>query len=79
MIECCCVVDQLCLAPANVEPLLSAKGQCFACGQAVCSECSSIRKYYNYGRVRLCNNCQVEYDGNDRRVMARLLRRVEGG
>jgi hypothetical protein len=25
-------------------------------------------------RVRLCNNCQVEYDGNDRRVMRRLHR-----
>ena len=71
--EHCCVADQFCLAPANLDPPTYAKGECFACGQRVCSNCSSIRKYYNYGKVRLCNNCQVEYDGNDKIVVKRLM------
>jgi len=70
----CCVVDQFCEAPANVNPPTPARGVCFACGQAVCGMCSSMRHYYRYGKVRLCNDCQVDYDGNDRLVMARLHR-----
>jgi len=70
--ETCCVADQFCIAPANLEPQQRARGICFCCGNAVCSKCSSIRQYYHYGKVRLCNNCQVAYDGNDDRVMARL-------
>ena len=76
MIETCCVMDQFCTSPANLFPPVRAGGHCFACGQAVCTECSSIRSYYGYGRVRLCNNCQVDYDGDDHRVMARLCRKA---
>lgn len=72
--DSCCVVDQFCEAPANVTPKKYAHGICFACGQSVCSKCSSLRKYYNYGKVRLCNNCQIEYDGNDKIVMNRLYK-----
>ena len=68
----CCVSDQFCIAPANSKPLKHAKGICFSCGQPVCSKCSSIRKYYTYGKVRLCNDCQVSYDGNDNAVMNRM-------
>ena len=74
MKEPCCVVDQFCDAPANLDerdrPKLRAV--CFACGQAVCTKCSSFRKYYTFGQVRLCNDCQVDYDGNDTKVMKRL-------
>jgi len=70
----CCVVDQFCLAPANVTPPIHAKGICFACGQSVCRNCSSLRKYYNFGNVRLCNNCQIDYDGNDRIVIKRIYK-----
>ena len=73
-IETCCVADQFCIAPANVTLLRPARGKCFSCGQAVCSKCSSIRKYYHYGKVRLCNDCQIVYDTNDKIVMKRLHR-----
>ena len=74
MINTCCVVDQFCTSPANLEHPIPAKGICFACGQNVCSKCSSKRKYYSYGKVRLCNDCQIQYDGNDKIVMKRLYR-----
>jgi hypothetical protein len=76
-IEPCCVADQFCLAPANFDPPVSAKGECFSCGEKVCTACSSIRKYYKYGKVRLCNKCQIEYDENDKRVVARLHKMAE--
>lgn len=71
-VETCCVVDQFCNSPANLENPVPARGVCFSCGQPVCSKCSSIRKYHHYGKVRLCNDCQVEMDGGDRVVMRRL-------
>lgn len=70
----CCVVDQFCLAAANFEPRIYVKTKCFACGDFVCRKCSSKRRYYEYGLVRLCNNCQVDFDGNRARVMNRLYR-----
>lgn len=69
--EACSVADGLCTAPANYDGA-NTRAKCFSCGQPVCPNCSSRRKYYNYGQVRLCNNCQVGYDGNDRRVLRRL-------
>lgn len=73
----CCVVDQFCTAPANVNYSVHAKGICYSCGENVCVECSSIRTYYSYGKVRLCNDCQVQYDGNDKIVMRRT--RIKAG
>ena len=75
-VETCCVADQMCIASAEVENPKSAKGKCFRCGQAVCSKCSSKRNYLIYGKVRLCNDCQVECDGNDNLVMKRLRKLV---
>ena len=75
-IETCCVADQCCIAVANFYPLVAAKGECFCCGQKVCSKCSSIRKYLHYGKVRLCNDCQVQYDGDEKLVMKRLYKMV---
>ena len=76
MINTCSVVDQLCISPANLEEKIPVKTKCFACGLPVCKMCSTLRKYYNYGRVRLCNNCQTDYDGNDKRVVTRLFKLV---
>jgi hypothetical protein len=76
--ETCCVADQVCNAPANIEPLVPAKGICFSCGLNVCSKCSTKRNYHHYGKVRLCNDCQIEYDGNDTTVMNRLRKLVLG-
>lgn len=74
--DTCCVADQDCESPANLEPVVPAKHACFRCGLAVCEKCSTRRKYLYYGRQRLCNDCQVEYDGHDKTVMRRLLRLV---
>ena len=73
-VETCCVADQFCSAAANFTPRHRAGGRCFHCGLAVCSFCSSKRKYEKYGVVRLCNNCQIGLDGRDRVVMRRLYR-----
>lgn len=70
----CCVADQFCLAAANFEPRIYTSTKCFDCGDFVCRKCSSKRCYHDYGLVRLCNNCQVEYDDSDKRVMRRLHR-----
>ncbi len=70
--DTCCVVNQFCNSPANLEQPIPARGICFKCGQHVCSKCSSKRKYLHYGIVRLCNDCQIENDGNDKVVMRRL-------
>lgn len=72
--DICCVVDQFCTSPALLYPPVPARGICFSCGDAVCGKCSTKRKYYNYGKVRLCNNCQVNYDGNDKVVMRRMYK-----
>ncbi len=72
--ECCCVCDQHCQCPANLVgsemPILRA--QCFACGNFVCTNCSSIRKYAKEGKRRLCNNCQVDMDGSEYQVTFRM-------
>jgi hypothetical protein len=72
--DTCCVVDQFCESPANLSPPVYVRGRCFRCDQGVCRKCSTKRNYGQYGRVRLCNNCQVDEDGNDKRVMARLYK-----
>ena len=74
MSETCSVVDQFCISPANLAPPINVRGRCFSCGQPVCHKCSTKRKYKHYGVVRLCNHCQIEEDGNDKRVMARIYR-----
>lgn len=75
-IETCCVVNQFCLSPANLEEPVPVRTKCFSCGQAVCTKCSDIRTYWQYGRVRLCDNCQIDYDDSDERVKSKLLRMV---
>jgi hypothetical protein len=74
MVNTCCVVDEFCTSPANLDPPTPARGICFSCGLNVCSKCSSKRKYYDFGVVRLCNNCQIDYDGNDRIVYRRIMK-----
>jgi hypothetical protein len=74
-IDTCCVADQFCTAPANLEPQTYPRSTCYSCGQAVCLHCSSKRIYFNFGKVRkvrLCNNCQVDHDGNEKKVMDRM-------
>lgn len=70
----CCVADQFCVAAANFEEGPARIGQCFKCGQDVCSSCSTRRKYDRHGVKRLCNECQIEEDGDDKVVMKRLYK-----
>jgi hypothetical protein len=74
----CSVADQQCIAPANLkdEDLPSQLGECFRCGLPVCRNCSSRRKYAGKRHVRLCNNCQVDIDGDDKIVLARIWRLI---
>ncbi len=74
--ETCCVADQFCTAAANFAFPAYVRGRCKRCGLAVCSECSTMRKYLQYGFVRLCNDCQVDFDGNDKLVMKRMRRKA---
>jgi hypothetical protein len=57
----CCVVDEECECPANIENCLieeiNLRTKCFACGLYVCKKCSKVIKWYNFGRRRICNNC----------------------
>lgn len=72
----CCVVDGGCLAPANSIQACWVRTECFACGENVCTNCSSIRQYHGFGRRRLCNNCQVDYDGDQAQVMLTMYHRA---
>ncbi len=51
--------------------------RCHICSHPVCRRCSS-RRIWNGARRVLCNNCQVEIDGDDRRVQARIARVKDG-
>lgn len=76
----CCVVDQFCDHPPMEQPedsseYLGCKTECYICGQPVCIKCSTRRKHRmhdSHKRRRICNNCQVELDGNDHHVVRRL-------
>lgn len=72
----CVVVDQFCLAPANLSPLESPKTECFACGNKVCLNCSLVVKYETQGRKRLCHNC-LEDNGRVSLVEKHLQRLAE--
>lgn len=73
MREACHVADQFCTAAANFTWAF-CRGVCYRCGLPVCAKCSTRRKYLHYGRMRICNDCQTEIDGNDNRVLARIYR-----
>ena len=72
--DSCCVCASLCLAPAGILNELGvlyefdysngggANCTCFACGQAVCQNCSRIVNYYDYGFKRICYDCMKEND-----------------
>ena len=55
----CCVVERRCLAPANAMVIarVNIRTKCYACGEPVCRNCSLLRKWYRYGRQRICLNC----------------------
>ena len=56
--DCCSVVNEDCLSPANLDPRRHVKTQCFRCGLPVCRECSKVVVYFRFGRKRICNICR---------------------
>ena len=76
----CCVADVWCTAAGNFEDEAKERisAVCYSCGQLVCRNCSSRRNYLSYGKVRLCNDCQVALDGNEKVVMRRLKHLTNG-
>ena len=74
----CCVSGQNCNAPAGYggrygaiyicnyeegnERNKGARLTCFACGESVCENCSSVYDYYDYGKQIICDNCANEHD-----------------
>jgi hypothetical protein len=67
----CCVVDSFCKAAANFS-MAGPVTTCFRCGDDVCTNCSSRRLYSRFGKKRLCNDCQCDIDGDNRKVLARM-------
>jgi len=67
MSEPCCVSDNSCECPANLEDILideiKLRTKCFACGLMVCKKCSQIIKWFGYGKRRICNNCFEDQNG----------------
>lgn len=51
--------------------------RCSMCTEPVCKRCSSRRLVDGSRRV-ICNHCQIELDGDDRRVKARIARVQDG-
>lgn len=47
------------------ECLHSTRLRCFACGDAVCSSCSRVRRWYRRPNKRVCLNCERMGDGRN--------------
>ena len=67
--ERCCVSDQYCKTPANLEQppknegeQITVRTKCFACDEPVCAACSLFRAWYGHRRKRICFTC----DNNER-------------
>lgn len=39
--------------------------RCFGCGNNVCKDCSSIRRWYTYGKNRICDRCVEEHSSHE--------------
>lgn len=72
----CCVVDQHCTHPANLETTERLRAKCFACDHRVCLSCSLRVAWYSHGRRRICHNCLCD-NGREAEVM-RHIERMSG-
>jgi hypothetical protein len=70
MIKTCHVQSEIC---DDAIPRFN----CQRCEQPVCRRCCSRRLYEGRRRV-VCNDCQIDLDGDDRRVRARIERIRDG-
>jgi len=58
-VRTCRVVDHGCKAPPAWAGS-HTKAECFACGEPVCTSCSTRRQWYHYGKRRVCAHCAEE-------------------
>lgn len=72
MADTCCVADQYCKSPSNLEPPIHINSKCYCCGQPVCVNCSLVIEYLDYGKQRICHNCLEMIDGDDKRIMEHI-------
>lgn len=64
-VETCCVADQSCLHPGNLDPPTSPRTRCTGCGLKVCANCSLRTKAKTPGPGRWCGDC-IERESKDR-------------
>lgn len=75
---CCCIADQFCTHPANLEGVRDPPSKCHRCGNPVCFNCS-VRRQYGPGVPRICHDCCTEIDGDDDRAIRHLEKLAENG
>jgi hypothetical protein len=77
MCDTCCVANQHCDAPANLDPPRQPRSKCFSCGERVCTQpgCSIVTTYRSYGRQRICASC-LEQRQDDTPTLKRAWRRL---
>lgn len=72
-IRTCEVSGEDCTAPAGYQiggpggPIVenefnSTRATCFACGLPVCTSCSRRRSWFKYGRRRVCEDCEEQFE-----------------
>jgi len=55
---CSVVLDIDCCAIPQMDE--KTKARCYACGEAVCTNCSTVRIYYDHKPHRICARCEEE-------------------
>jgi len=71
---CAIVTSRRCQDPDPEDQKAKALPECFSCGQPVCRFCSVVRQYQGFGRRRICDTCEDDLEGNDRKSLARRHR-----
>ena len=69
--NCSVVTSRFCKDPDPEDPEVRALPECYACGQPACRFCSVVRQYRGFGRRRICDTCEDELEGNDKKSLAR--------
>lgn len=58
---CSNVTSNDCESPANLEPPVNLRTECFRCGEPVCKACSRKLRWWGVLR-RICNRCEDDLD-----------------
>lgn len=68
---CSIATSRNCMDPDPEDPKARALPECFSCGQPVCRFCSVVRQYRGWGRRRVCDDCEDQLEGNNRKSLRR--------